>query len=141
MNKTVHYVGLDVHKETIAVAIAPQNSTEVRAYGIIGGTLEAVDKLVKKILPDGRNIELRFVYEAGPCGYVIYRHLKSKGIHCDVVSPSLIPKKASDRVKTDRRDACGDFVRQHKSSHLFATNLIPTKPPTLKSNAPSMISP
>jgi transposase len=103
MNKTVHYIGLDVHKETIAVAIAPGNTTEVRQYGIIGGTLDAVDKLVKKLSHE--NVELRFVYEAGPCGYVIARHLKSKGIHCDVVSPSLIPKKASDRVKTDRRDA------------------------------------
>jgi transposase len=103
MNKTVHYIGLDVHKETIAVAIAPGNTTEVRQYGIIGGTLDAVDKLVKKLSHE--NVELRFVYEAGPCGYVIARHLKSKGIHCEVVSPSLIPKKASDRVKTDRRDA------------------------------------
>ena len=103
MNKTVHYIGLDVHKETIAVAIAPANTTEVRHYGIIGGTLEAVDKLVKKLSQP--EVELRFVYEAGPCGYVIARHLRSKGIGCDVVSPSLIPKKASDRVKTDRRDA------------------------------------
>jgi len=58
MNKIVHYIGLDVHKETIAVSIAPQNSTEVRRYGIIGGTLDAVDKLLKKLtLP---NVELRF---------------------------------------------------------------------------------
>jgi transposase len=95
MKKIVHYLGLDVHKDSIAVAIAPENSSEVRAYGIIGGTLEAVDRLVKKLAQE--NVELRFVYEAGPCGYVIHRHLKSKGIHCDVVSPSFIPKKASDR--------------------------------------------
>jgi len=103
MKKIVHYLGLDVHKETIAVAIAPAHTTEVRHYGIIGGTLEALDKLIRKLSTP--NIELRFVYEAGPCGYVIYRHLKSKGIPCVVVSPSLIPKKATDRVKTDRRDA------------------------------------
>ena len=103
MNKIVHHIGLDVHKETIAVAIAPGNTTEVRHYGIIGGTLEALDKLIKKL--SAQDVELRLVYEAGPCGYVIYRHLKSKGIPCVVVSPSLIPKKASDRVKTDRRDA------------------------------------
>ena len=103
MNKIVHYIGLDVHKETIAVAIAPGNTAEVRHYGIIGGTLEALDKLIKKL--SAQDVELRLVYEAGPCGYVIYRHLKSKGIPCVVVSPSLIPKKASDRVKTDRRDA------------------------------------
>src|SRR5689334_1298457 len=103
MNAIVHYIGLDVHKETIAVAIAPGATTEVRNYGIIGGTLEALDKLIRKL--SLQNIQLRFVYEAGPCGYVIYRHLKSKGLHCDVISPSLIPKKASDRIKTDRRDA------------------------------------
>lgn len=103
MNKKVHYLGLDVHKETIAVAIAPGGGTEVRNYGIISGTLEALDKLMKKLQQP--ELELRVVYEAGPCGYVIYRHLKKKGLHCEVVAPSLIPKKASDRVKTDRRDA------------------------------------
>src|SRR5204863_8224541 len=91
------------HKDSIAVAIAPQNSTEVRRYGIIGGTLDAVDKLLKRL--SDPNIELRLVYEAGPCGFVLWRHLRHKGIHCDLVCPSLIPKKASDRVKTDRRDA------------------------------------
>ena len=103
MNKIVHYIGLDVHKETIAVSIAPQNSTEVRRYGIIGGTLDAVDKLVKKLAQE--KAELRFAYEAGPCGFVLCRHLRHKGIPCEVIAPSLIPKKASDRVKTDRRDA------------------------------------
>lgn len=120
MNKTVHYLGLDVHKDSIAVAIAPQNSTEVRAYGIIGGTLEAVDKLVKKLAQE--KVELRFVYEAGPCGFVIHRHLKSKGIHCDVVSPSLIPKKASDRVKTDRRDA-EQLARLYRAGELTAIHV------------------
>ena len=64
MNKRVHYLGLDVHKETIAVAIAPEGSGEVRNYGIIGGTLDALDKLIKKLQQPG--IELRVVYEAGP---------------------------------------------------------------------------
>ena len=117
MKKIVHYLGLDVHKETIAVAIAPQNTTEVRSYGIIGGTLEAVDKLVKKL--SSANVELRCVYEAGPCGFVIHRYLKSKGIQCDVISPSLIPKKASDRVKTDRRDA-EQLARLYRAGELKA---------------------
>lgn len=98
MNKIVHYIGLDVHKESIAVSIAPQNSTEVRRYGIIGGTLDAVDKLVKKLAQE--NTELRFAYEAGPCGFVLCRHLRHKGFHCEVIAPSLIPRKASDHVKT-----------------------------------------
>jgi len=115
MNKIVHYIGLDVHKDSIAVAIAPQNSTEVRRYGIIGGTLEAVDNLLKKLAKPG--LELRLVYEAGPCGFVLCRHLRSKGIHCDLVCPSLIPKKASDRVKTDRRDA-DQLARLYRAGEL-----------------------
>ena len=103
MNTTVHYLGLDVHKESIAVSIAPQGTTEVRRYGIINGSLEAVDKLLKKLARPG--LELRVVYEAGPCGFVLCRHLRAQGIACEVVAPSLIPKKASDKVKTDRRDA------------------------------------
>jgi hypothetical protein len=75
MNKIVHSLGLDVHKEPIAVSIAPQTSTEVRRYGIIGGTLAAVDKLVRKLAQD--HIELHVVYEAGPCGFVLCRHLRN----------------------------------------------------------------
>jgi len=115
MNKIVHYIGLDVHKDSIAVAIAPQNSTEVRRYGIIGGTLQAVDTLLKKLSKP--ELELRLVYEAGPCGFVLCRHLRSKGIHCDLVCPSLIPKKASDRVKTDRRDA-DQLARLYRAGEL-----------------------
>ena len=120
MNKKVHYIGLDVHKETIAVSIAPQGSTEVRRYGIIGGTLEAVDKLLRKL--GGEDLELRVVYEAGPCGFVLCRHLRSQGIHCDLVSPSLIPKKASDRVKTDRRDA-DQLARLYRAGELTAIHI------------------
>jgi transposase len=120
MTKIVHYIGLDVHKETIAVSIAPQNSTEVRRYGIIGGTLDAVDKLVKKLAQD--NIELHLVYEAGPCGFVLCRHLRSRGIHCEVIAPSLIPRKASDRVKTDRRDA-DQLARLYRAGELTAIHV------------------
>lgn len=120
MNKTVHYLGLDVHKETIAAAIAPQNSSEVRRYGIIGGSLEAVDKLVQKLATE--NVELRLVYEAGPCGFVLCRHLRSQGFHCEVVAPSLIPKKASDKVKTDRRDA-DQLARLYRAGELTAIHV------------------
>jgi transposase len=120
MNKIVHYIGLDVHKETIAVSIAPQNSTELRRYGIIGGTLDAVDKLVKKLAQE--NVELHLVYEAGPCGFVLCRHLRHQGIHCEVIAPSLIPKKASDRVKTDRRDA-DQLARLYRAGELTAIHV------------------
>ena len=102
------------------MSIAPQGSTEVRRYGIIGGTLEAVDKLLKKL--GGEDLELRVVYEAGPCGFVLCRHLRSQGIHCDLVSPSLIPKKASDRVKTDRRDA-DQLARLYRACELTAIHI------------------
>jgi transposase len=120
MNKKVHYIGLDVHKESIAVAIAPQGDKEARDYGIIGGTLDALDKIIKKLQQPG--IELRFVYEAGPCGYVIYRHLKKKKLHCEVIAPSLIPKKASDQVKTDRRDA-RQLARLFRAGELTAIHV------------------
>ena len=120
MNKIVHYLGLDVHKETIAVSIAPQNSTEVRRYGIIGGSLDAVDKLLKKLAAGG--VELRVVYEAGPCGFVLCRHLRSRGMHCEVIAPSLIPKKATDRVKTDRRDA-DQLARLYRAGELTAIHV------------------
>src|SRR6476660_8550688 len=120
MNKIVHYIGLDVHKETIAVSIAPQNSTEVRRYGIIGGTLDAVDKLVKKLAQE--KVQLHLVYEAGPCGFVLCRHLRSRGFHCEVIAPSLIPRKASDRVKTDRRDA-DQLARLYRAGELTAIHV------------------
>lgn len=94
---------MDVHKESIVAATAAQGDTEVQLYGKIGGTLGALDKLLNKLAKP--QVELRVVYEAGPCGYVIYRHLKKRQIHCEVIAPSLIPTRASDRVKTDRRDA------------------------------------
>lgn len=120
MNQVVHYIGLDVHKESIAVSIAPGDSTEVRRYGLIGGTLDAVDKLLKKLARE--NLELRLVYEAGPCGFVLWRHLRSQGLHCEVVAPSLIPKKASDHVKTDRRDA-DQLARLYRAGELTAIHV------------------
>ena len=101
--KKILYVGLDVHKDSIVAATAVAGDKPAELYGRIGGTLDALDKLIKKLSkPD---LELRFVYEAGPCGYVIYRHLTQRQYPCQVIAPSLIPTKASDRVKTDRRDA------------------------------------
>jgi Transposase and inactivated derivatives len=98
------YVGLDVHKESIAVAYAAEKrEAEVISLGSIGTRQCDIDKLIRKLQSKGH--ALVFVYEAGPCGYWLYRYLTQQGLLCWVVAPSLIPKKAGDRVKTDRRDA------------------------------------
>jgi transposase len=83
--KSVKYIGLDVHKKMIAIAIADAEG-EVRSYGMIACSLSALDRFCRQQVSSG--CELRFVYEAGPCGYGIYRHLRSKGFHCEVVSLS-----------------------------------------------------
>jgi transposase len=98
------YVGLDVHKESIAVAyVAKDHDAEVIYLGTIGTRQCDIDHLIRKMQSKAKH--LVFVYEAGPCGYWLYRYLTKKGYDCWVVAPSLIPKKPGDRVKTDRRDA------------------------------------
>lgn len=98
------FIGLDVHAETIAVAIAEDGRKgEVRFYGTIRNTADALLRLTKRLSSDGS--ELMFCYEAGPCGYGVYRLLRKLGHDCAVVSPAMIPRKVGDRVKTDRRDA------------------------------------
>src|SRR5215510_6212481 len=98
------FVELDVHKETIAVAYAAdEREAEVVAFGTIGTRQCDIDKLIRKLQAKGK--ALHFVYEAGPCGYWLYRYLTKKKLTCWVVAPSCMPKKASDRGKTDRRDA------------------------------------
>lgn len=102
MKDTIKYVGLDVSKEKIAVAIAEEGREEPRYWGLIPHTPEAVKKLMKKL---GSSENLRVCYEAGPTGYALYRLLLSLGIHCEVIAPSLIPQRPGERIKTDRRDS------------------------------------
>jgi len=98
------FVGLDVHKDSIAVAYAPEkHGTEVIFLGPIGTRQADLDKLIRRL--QSKASRLAFAYEAGPCGYGLYRYLTEKHLACRVVAPSRIPKKPGDRVKTDRRDA------------------------------------
>lgn len=116
MKQSIAYVGLDVHKDSITVAIAEEGREgEVRLYGTIGGDSDSLARMLKKLSGTGR--ELKFVYEAGPCGYDVYRSLTSKGYDCAVVSPAHIPRIAADRIKTDRRDAV-TLARLHRSGEL-----------------------
>jgi transposase len=118
MAKRNMFVGMDVHKESIDISIAEEGRTgEVRHYGVIAGDLAALDKVVRALRAPGRR--LHFVYEAGPCGFGIYRHLTRQGEACTVVSPSHIPKRSGDRIKTDRRDG-NTLARLHRAGELTA---------------------
>jgi transposase len=97
----IRFVGLDVHAETIAVAIA-EPAGEVRSIGTIPNRPESLRKLVSKLQPVE---QIRACYEAGPTGYAVYWQLTALGVKCEVIAPTLVPTKAGDRVKTDRRDA------------------------------------
>src|SRR4030088_3680487 len=115
MKEKLRFLGLDVHAETIAVAIAEADG-EVRSLGTIPNRLGSIRKLIKKLGPAEK---LRACYEAGPTGYVVYWQLAELGVKCDVVAPTLVPVKAGDRVKTDRRDA-EKLARSHRSGDLTA---------------------
>ena len=114
MKKTTRFVGLDVHSETIAVAVA--DGSEVRSLGTIPNRPESIRKLIAKLGPAS---QLRVCYEAGPCGYGLYWQLVELGADCVVVAPTLIPTRAGDRVKTDRRDA-EKLARHHRAGDLTA---------------------
>jgi transposase len=116
MKKYSKYVGLDVHAESIAVAVADADGGEVRALGTIPNEGGAIRKALAKIGAFG---EMQVCYEAGPCGYVVYWQLKDLGCECMVVAPTLIPVRTGDRVKTDKRDAL-KLARLLRSGELTA---------------------
>ena len=115
MKEKLRFLGLDVHAETIAVAVVEPDG-EVRSLGTIQNRAESIRKMIKKLGPAEK---LRACYEAGPTGYVVYWQLAELGIPCEVVAPTLVPIKVGDRVKTDRRDA-EKLARCYRSGDLTA---------------------
>jgi len=112
----ITYVGMDVHKATISVAVAAgERGGEVRHLGVFANQPEIIDKLINRLGQDGRRLSI--VYEAGPCGYGLHRQLVARGHDCQVIAPSLIPVRAGDRVKTDRRDAVM-LAKLHRAGEL-----------------------
>src|SRR2546428_1440017 len=115
MKNDIRFVAMDAHADTLAVSLS-EGLGEVRRLGIIPNRPEAVRKLIKKLGPVEK---LRVCYEAGPTGYVLYWQLAELGVQCEVIAPSLVPVKAGDRVKTDRRDA-EKLARSYRSGDLTA---------------------
>ena len=124
----IKYIGLDVHKNSIAIAFTDnKRSGEVRYYGQVENNMDQLNKVLRKLVSDGS--ELSCVYEAGPCGYYLYRHLTDNGIDCSVIAPSQMPRKSGDRIKTDRRDAI-TLARLHRAGELTSVYV-----PTLEDEA------
>jgi transposase len=128
MREFITHVGMDTDSRGFDIAIAEgfgSDNNEVRSLGRIPATMDAVDKLIKKLRKQGYT-QLRFVYEAGPCGFGIYRHLQGReAIECAVIAPSKIPSKPGERVKTNRRDAL-KLARTDRSGELEAI-YVPTE--------------
>jgi len=117
MLESTKFVALDQHLDSITVATAVPGRGKPAQYGQIASTPDAVAKLARR-LDDGQTT-LRFCYEAGPCGYGVYRELTATGYECTVVAPSLIPRRSGERIKTDRRDAV-TLARCHRNGDLVS---------------------
>ncbi len=115
MGKFSKYVGLDTHKETIAVSVADTAGGKARYFGEVANRPAAIKQLIQRLSPQGEVVS--YCYEAGPCGYGIYRQITQSGHACQVVAPSLIPRRPGDRIKTDRRDSEA-LSRLHRAGEL-----------------------
>ena len=119
MEVMVRWVGLDVHKETIAIAVADGHGSRPENVATIPNETRRLLKRLKKLGGPGR---VRVCYEAGPTGFELYRQLCEQGYKCIVVAPSLVPRRSGDRIKTDRRDA-RNLARFYRSGDLTAIHV------------------
>ena len=116
--KNTLYLGIDTHAETLnLVGAEPGRNGSVEHLGIVANREDAIRKKIRKLQAKYKTIEA--CYEAGPCGYILYWQLLSMGVKCEVIAPTLIPQKAGDKVKTDRRDAM-KLARAYRSGDLTA---------------------
>jgi transposase len=122
MKKALLFVGLDVHAQSITMALAPGDGTEARLYGAISNDLRALEKIFAKLRKAHPGAELGVCYEAGPTGFVLARRLGQLKINCTLVAPSLIPARPGQRIKTDRRDAL-KLARLHRAGELSAVHV------------------
>jgi transposase len=116
---TLCFVGLDVHKETITIAVAETGRQTARVVATVAHELNALSKVLSKLGPQP---DVHCCYEAGPTGYGLARQLRAAGWGCDVIAPSLIPKRSGQRIKTDRRDAAR-LAESHRSGELVAVSI------------------
>jgi transposase len=125
MEQPTRFIGMDVHKETIVVAVTATGDVGKAApYGTFPNTAAALEKLVKRLRQAG-NGPLKFCYEAGPCGYGIHRTLTRLGEGCMVVAPSMIPRKSGERQKNDKRDADGLAVLHRGQGCSTLSTIVP----------------
>jgi transposase len=119
MKQPTRFIGMDVHKDTIVVAVTAAGDVGKAApYGTFPNTAAALEKLVKRLRQAGSG-PMKFCYEAGPCGYGVHRTLTKLGEDCMVVAPSMIPRKSGERQKNDERDA-GSLAVLHRGGLLTA---------------------
>lgn len=118
MNKSILYLGMDVHKAKIVVAGSKENG-QANIIGEYDNQDKGIKRMLKEFAKLSKEYELRTCYEAGPCGYTIKRILDKNKITCDVIAPSLIPSKSGDRIKTDKKDAC-KLARYYRAGELTA---------------------
>jgi transposase len=127
MEGSIIWVGIDAHKKTLVVSVlGPQGHHEQFS---LANTAQDIAKFGRRLTRRPGVAEVRACYEAGTCGYTLQRRLQAVGVHCDVIAPSLIPRKPGERIKTDRRDAL-------KLAELYRAGVLTTvAPPTPEQEA------